>query len=166
MEWEELNNYQFLWPPPHLVTTVAWLSSLCKFNEGSAVKEFMLWELILEYTYQPPTKRFTSTTQGRSKLFQGGVAKVYIPHVLSMGSGGMHPQENFATLDDFWGHFRHHISQLCSTILSKQNFNSCYTYSLWGSDRRLRLTYSVHSSCIGRHAPVAKNLLRDCFLHR
>ena len=28
-----------------------------------------------------------TTSQGRSKLFQGGVAKVYIPHVVSGGGG-------------------------------------------------------------------------------
>ena len=34
--------------------------------------------------------------QGGSKLFEGGVAKVYIPHVVSIGgSGDMLPQENF-----------------------------------------------------------------------
>ena len=38
--------------------------------------------------------------QGRSKLFEGGVAKVYIPHVVSIGGhGGMLPQENFVKLD-------------------------------------------------------------------
>ena len=33
------------------------------------------------------------------KLLEGGVAKVYIPHVVSRGVGGMLPQENLAKSD-------------------------------------------------------------------
>ena len=41
--------------------------------------------------------------QGRSNVFQGGVAEVYIPHVVS---GGMLPQENFeARRSLLTGHF-------------------------------------------------------------
>ena len=41
---------------------------------------------------------FPHILQGRSKLFEGGVAKVYTPHVISKGVGGMLPQKNFVKL--------------------------------------------------------------------
>ena len=89
------------------------------------------------------------TLQGRSKLFPGGVAKVYTYHNvmhISRGicrSGGMLLQENFVKLDtrrSFLRPFLGPKSHACSAIPSKQNFNRIYTHSLWGSDRRLRVT--------------------------
>ena len=66
--------------------------------------------------------------QGCSKLFEGGVAKVYIPHVESIGgSVGMLPQENFVKLYTKRVLLRPCLASnlICSAILSKQNVNSC-----------------------------------------
>ena len=67
--------------------------------------------------------------QGRSKPFEGGVAKVYIPHVVSIGgSGGMLPQEDFVKGLVLRPCLASNLT--CFAILSKQNFNSCYMHVL------------------------------------
>ena len=72
-------------------------------------------------------RQFMHQRQGRSKVFEGGVAKVYIPHVASRGVWGHAPPGNFFVKLDA----RKSLLRLfyapnlkCSAVLSKQNFNS------------------------------------------